>query len=407
MRFGRNGSWAGALALALALATAALWTAPEASAQSSVRPPSNAVTNTPSEPGSAIPFDGLPSGGADPAARYEGALAPRGAASDSEMWRAVRQGETFTSQKGGAMGARLIQTEAAGWDILRNRLLPKWSLWAIGGVLALLAVFYLVRGKIRVDAGMSGREIERFKAIERFGHWLLAGSFIILALSGLNILVGRDLLLPLIGKEAFTTLTIAGKWAHNNVAWAFMLALAMTFVLWVAHNIPGKTDLKWIAVGGGLLVKGVHPPARKFNFGQKLIFWSVMILGASVSASGVALLFPFETSMFGSTFAKVHAFGLAEPLASIGLVVPASVTPMAEQQFALVWHAIVAIAMIVIIIAHIYIGSIGMQGAFAAMGSGWVDENWAREHHGLWVEEEREKAREGRGARGAAGVPAE
>jgi formate dehydrogenase subunit gamma len=162
-------------------------------------------------------------------------------------------------------------------------------------------------------------------------------------------------------------------------------------VLWIAHNIPNRHDLKWLAVGGGLFSKGVHPPARKFNAGQKLIFWAVVVLGISISASGLSLLFPFDLPMFAGTFRIINDLGLPglfgfDPL-------PATLLPHEEMQLAQIWHAIIAFLFIAIILGHIYIGSIGMEGAFEAMGSGEVDEQWAREHHGLWVEEvQRERA---------------
>ena len=128
-----------------------------------------------------------------------------------------------------------------------------------------------------------------------------------------------------------------------------------------------------------------------------MIFWSVILLGGSLSASGIALLFPFETAMMGKTFAMLNGLGL-------GLDLPETVTPMQEMQLQTLWHAVVAVVMIAIIIAHIYIGSVGMEGAFDAMGSGEVDLNWAKEHHGLWVEEEMAKGGAG-GSKGASGGP--
>jgi formate dehydrogenase subunit gamma len=157
------------------------------------------------------------------------------------------------------------------------------------------------------------------------------------------------------------------------------------FFMWVAHNLPNRTDLKWLAMGGGIFKKGVHPPAKKFNAGQKLIFWSVIVLGASISASGLSLLFPFEMPMFAATFAKMNALGLTEMLGMEPL--RTVLAPQEEMQLAQLWHTIVSCVLIVIIIAHIYIGSVGMEGAYDAMGSGEVEEQWAREHHSLWLDE--------------------
>ncbi len=260
----------------------------------------------------------------------------------------------------------LITPENKAWAALQGDTLHTLSIWAVVGMIVLLAAFYLIRGKIRIDAGPSGRKILRFNIIERFAHWTLASTFIILALTGLNIIIGKSVILPLVGEAAFGTLSAWGKIAHNFLALPFAVALVMVLVLWIAHNIPNSVDLKWMAQGGGLLKKGVHPPAKKFNAGQKIIFWSVIIGGAVLSYTGFMLLFPAEA---GSP---------------------------ADWQFFQTIHALIAAVLSAIIIAHIYIGSIGMEGAFDAMGTGEVDENWAKEHHSLWVDEVKGSADAGR-----------
>jgi formate dehydrogenase subunit gamma len=164
------------------------------------------------------------------------------------------------------------------------------------------------------------------------------------------------------------------------------------------------TDIRWLAQGGGLFSEGVRPPSRKFNAGQKLIFWAVILLGASISLSGVSLLFPYEIPLFAKTFAILNSLG-AE--AVWGAPLATELTPVEEMQYAQIWHTMVAFAMIVVIVAHIYIGSMGMEGAFDAMGSGMVDRNWAEEHHGLWVEEEDARVGSSGASGGAAATPAE
>ena len=216
------------------------------------------------------------------------------------------------------------------------------------------------------------------------GHWLLAGSFILLGVTGLISLFGRKVLIPVFGHDAFSFLAVGSKWIHNNVSWAFMLALVMIFVMWVVHNLPHKSDINWLLKGGGIFSKG-HPPAKKFNAGQKLIFWSVIVLGTSISVSGLSLLFPFEINMFAATFAKLNALGISSAL---GLGELREVlAPHEEMQYAQLWHAIVSFVLMAIILAHIYIGTVGMEGAYDAMGSGDVEEQWAREHHSIWVDE--------------------
>jgi len=153
--------------------------------------------------------------------------------------------------------------------------------------------------------------------------------------------------------------------------------VVLMFVIWVRHNLPTKHDLQWIAKGGGLFVKGVHPPSDKFNAGQKAQFWLIVVGGVSLSLTGLALLFPFTFIYFEPTFVVLNVFGFG---------LPTDLTPMDEMQLSQLWHGTIALVLIVVTVAHIYIGTLGMEGAFAAMGTGQVDENWAREHHNLWVD---------------------
>ena len=320
------------------------------------------------------------------AAGVQQQLGTLGGVSDPELWRALRYGTADISvSAGGEVATVLVQDGGMRWLLLRSGPVADYTAYGLGGIIALLALFYLIRGKILIDGEKTGRTVTRFKAVERFAHWVLAGSFILLGLTGLYSLFGRMVLIPLFGKESFASIAIVSKWIHNNVSWAFMIALVVIFFMWVMHNIPNRTDLKWLAMGGGIFKKGVHPPAKRFNAGQKIIFWSVIVLGASISASGLSLLFPFELPMFGVTFAKMNALGITEmlgmePLRSV-------LAPQEEMQLAQLWHTIVASVFILIIVAHIYIGSVGMEGAYDAMGSGEVEEQWAREHHSLWLDE--------------------
>ncbi len=298
--------------------------------------------------------------------------------SDSEIWRAVREGAFGAVSGPNKASGNLIQSEGDNWRAIRNGPLLVYGGSLVLGFIGLTALFFLFRGRIRIDAGPSGRTMLRFNGIERFAHWMTAVSFIILALTGLNLLYGKEVLIPLLGKEAFATISGWGKIAHNYLAFPFMFGVVMMFVLWVAHNIPNRHDIKWLLIGGGLFVKNVHPPARKFNAGQKLIFWSVILGGLSLGLSGWALLFPFTTTFFADTFAVLNVFGLG---------LPTDLTLMHEMQLNQLWHGIVGFIMMGVIVGHIYIGTLGMEGAFAAVGSGHVDVNWAREHHSLWVEE--------------------
>ncbi|MEP6420196.1 MAG: formate dehydrogenase subunit gamma, partial [Marinobacter sp.] len=314
-------------------------------------------------------------------------LGTLGGRSDADAWRGVRYDNiNIETQVRNPAADVLIQNGGIGWYQLREGPVINYGGGALLGIILLLVIFYFVRGRIKIDGGPAGTTIERFKAVERFGHWLLAGSFIALGLTGLITLMGRSFLIPVMGPDAFATLAAGSKWIHNNVAWAFMFGLVMTFVMWVAHNIPNKLDWQWLKAGGGIFTKS-HPSAKKFNAGQKIVFWTVMVLGVSVSLSGLSLLFPFQMPMFADTFGILNSV--------LGTSFPTDLAPHEEMQYANLWHSIVAFVMMLAIIAHIYIGSVGMEGAFDAMGNGQVDVEWARQHHDLWVAEV--EAKQGKG----------
>lgn len=384
-----------------------------ADAQGNVRPPSNATES--SQP---------PSSGGD-TGNLSNALGPN---SQSDFWRALRKGDEGSTQinaqqagqairapnerlnnenairdavaNGGAL-SRVTNPNLSGngWRAVRDDILPLWGGYALGGIILLLAIFFLIRGRIRVDHGMSGFTITRFMNIERIGHWLLAVSFIILAITGLTITYGKTLIgTGYINKSFFATFAVYGKFLHNYVAFAFMVGLAMITIMWLRHNLPSRTDIAWVLKGGGIFVKGSHPPAKKFNFGQKIIFWLVVLCGISISMSGIALMFPYQTAMFGKTFALLNTFGFN---------LETSLTLVQEQQLASLWHAAVSIFLVAVIIAHIYIGTIGMEGAFDAMSNGEVDVNWAKEHHSIWYEEVAGQEQGRRSGAGADPTPAE
>src|SRR6266550_8724708 len=281
------------------------------------------------------------------------------AVQEDKLLNALKEGDKISGRISipDVNAANLIQPAGRDWRDFHRSKLPIVGGVAILGMLALLAIFLMVRGRIRVDHGFSGTKILRFASLERFTHWLTASCFIVLALSGLNISFGRVLILPLFGAEAFATMSTYAKFAHDYLAFPFMLGLVVMFLIWIKDNIPGKIDLQWLKQGGGILSKGQHRPAKRFNAGQKGIFWIVIIGGSLMSVSGWFLLFPY---------------------------LPADVTAL---QFWTAIHAVIAMLFVAAMLGHIYIGTIGMEGAFEAMGEGTVDINWAKEHHELWLEE--------------------
>ena len=244
------------------------------------------------------------------------------------------------------------------------------------GTLAALAAAYFVLGRLRISAGRSGRKVRRFKAFERFVHWLTAVSFVVLGISGLNITFGKHLLLPLIGYDAFSVVSEAAKYAHNFTSFAFVIGLAFIVAIFIKDNIPDKTDIEWFRQGGGF-IKSKHAPARRFNAGEKLVFWGALGAGLLVCVSGYLLLFPFY------------------------------VTDIAGMQVVQVVHSVIAVLFVALILGHIYIGTLGMEGAFEAMWTGEVDYNWAKEHHDLWLEDMQAKERPGAPPRYPSAAPAE
>jgi len=258
--------------------------------------------------------------------------------------------------------ASLVQPAGRDWREFHNVTLAWIAGVAILGMLAILVGFYATRGRIRIESGRSGHTIQRFNLLERAAHWMTASSFLVLALTGLNLTFGRWVVMPLMGHETFATMTLWGKFAHNFLSFPFALGLVVLFLFWVKDNIPNRGDVAWLKQGGGF-IGHAHPPARRFNAGQKGVFWITIGGGTLVAASGYLLIFPFWF------------------------------TDIAGQQLAHMVHGVIAVLMIAAMLAHIYIGTLGMEGAFDAMGTGQVDLNWAKEHHSLWVEEEVAKAR--------------
>jgi formate dehydrogenase subunit gamma len=270
----------------------------------------------------------------------------------------------------------LIQPAGRVWDYFHEVILHWLGAIVIAGTLAGLTLAYLILGRIRITAGRSGRKVPRFTGFERFSHWLTAVSFVVLGVTGLNITFGKFLVRPLIGSEAFGALSEGAKYVHNYISFSFVVGLALIVALWIKDNIPDRTDIEWFRQGGGF-IRSRHAPARRFNAGEKLVFWGALGAGILVTISGFLLLFPFYvTNIFGMQVAQ-------------GV------------------HAVIAVLFVAMILGHIYIGTAGMEGAFEAMSTGEVDYNWAKEHHDLWLKELSAKGRAGHPAELSAVTPAE
>jgi formate dehydrogenase subunit gamma len=320
------------------------------------------------------------------AAAMSDQLGTLGGVSDPELWRAFRYGTAeIKSSTNGPAATTVIQDGGMRWLELRRGVVPQYGGYLMLGMLVVLVLFYLLRGRIMIEGEKTGETIMRFKLLERIAHWAMAIPFLLLGVTGLLLLFGRTVFIPLFGRSAFSTIAVAGKFVHNYIAWVFMAGLILSFLLWAWKNLPDRHDIPWLLKGGGLFSKGVHPSAGKFNAGEKIIFWTVIGLGVLISLTGLSLIFPYELQFFGSVHQFANTLGLPQMLGYGAL--DTALAPQEEMQLAQIWHVVIAFVFMSIIIAHIYLGSVGMEGALDSMTKGTVDVQWAKEHHDLWYEE--------------------
>lgn len=296
---------------------------------------------------------------------------------NAPMWREVRSGnQGFTTVQGRETGV-LVQSGGETWRQIRNGPVTFYGGWLLVVVFLAIAGFYGVKGGLKLHDKPTGRKIERFSVFERVTHWTVAITFVVLALTGLLMLFGKHVLLPIIGYTLFAWLTDIGKNLHNFISPLFIVSLLVMIVLFIRDNWPKAYDLKWLAKGGGMLT-GEHVPSGRFNAGEKGWFWvGVVALGIIVTASGLVLLFP--------NFDQTRA----------------------TMQFYWVWHVSAAIIFMALSLGHIYMGTIGVEGAYDSMRHGTVDETWAREHHEYWYNEVKQGGGKSSPAGGAvpAGAP--
>jgi formate dehydrogenase subunit gamma len=289
---------------------------------------------------------------------------------NAPMWRSVGGGVTGYSSLPYAEAGNLIQptvqypgsrltTAGEAWRQVRNN----WILPYGGSLLLIVAVaiglFYFGKGTLKLHAPETGRLIERFTYFERAAHWVNAIAFVALAVSGIVMAFGQFFLLPIIGSTLFGWLTYALKNLHNFVGPLFAVSLVVVIITFVKDNLPTKDDITWLLKGGGLL-GGHEVPSHRFNAGEKVLFWGgVFLFGLIVVGSGVFL----------------------------DKIVPAVEYTRANMQVAHMIHATAAVVMMAMFMGHIYMGTIGMSGAYNAMKTGYVDETWAKEHHELWYDD--------------------
>ncbi len=307
---------------------------------------------------------------------------------NADVWREVRSGEpNFTSIPGRETnvliqpGARFPgqshwSTAGEAWRQFRNGPITFIGGWLVLLVLVAIAALYFAKGPVKLHEPLSGRKILRFTLNERVIHWSVAISFCILGVSGLIMLFGKYILLPVIGYTLFGWLTNLGKNLHNFVAPFFIVSVIAMIVVYIRDNFPHAYDLKWFAKAWAFFAKGEEVPSGRFNGGEKAWFWiGVVGLSVVVSWSGIVLLFP--------NFDQTRAV----------------------MQDAWIWHASAALLYIAASLGHIYMGTIGVEHTYGNMREGYADEEWAKEHHRIWYDEVKSGARRPAGGALPAGAP--
>lgn len=282
----------------------------------------------------------------------------------SNFWDAVRDGNSGYSAVKGVDSGMLINNGGENWRQLRNGPIFYWGwvlLAAAVGAIVLFHLFTLATKSTRLENGRSGVMVKRWGGLSRLLHWVTAITFILLAITGLSLFYGRELLIPLIGKDAFAAWASIAKEIHNYGGPVFSVSLTLLLLMLLPFNIPNGTDIKWFFSFGGLLSKKSHPDAGRMNGGEKVWFWLLAIVGGAVVVSGVLMLFGTE----------IYGTGLTRE----------------GSQTAMVVHGIASLVILAVALGHIYIGTAGTEGSLEGMTSGKVDLNWARQHHNLWVED--------------------
>jgi formate dehydrogenase subunit gamma len=274
------------------------------------------------------------------------------------VWREVRSGGPQVTTVRGRETNVLIQSQGETWRALRVPVIF-WGGMLLALALLGLAVFYLLRGPLDVppDEKRNGRLIERFSPVDRYAHWLLAIVWVTLAITGLILSLGKSVLLPVIGYTLFSWLAILAKNLHNFVGPILIVAIPFMFIRYVRDNGIGMDDVKWFLNLKGYF-QGHETPSGRFNAGEKIVFWLVLVVASTVLVvTGLVLVFP--------NFDQTRS----------------------TMQIANVLHMLAAYGSIALAFVHIYLGTLGMVGAYRAMRDGYVDESWAQHHHALWYEQ--------------------
>ena len=273
----------------------------------------------------------------------------------SNFWRQVRNGISGYSAVGGPDSNVLVNRNGHNWRQFRVRVLAPYGAYLMGGALFVIAMFFAIRGPIAYPADPSVKYIVRFSVYQRIIHWFTALLFWLLAISGLVLLYGRFVLIPLFGSSGFAAFASASKEAHNLFGPIFILALCLLIIEFARDNFFSKGDGSWLRRGGGPFRR--HASAGRFNCGEKIWFWLIVILGTLLSISGILLDF----SVLGFNRNTL--------------------------EFAHVIHGIAALIFISAAFGHVYLGTIGTRGTLRGMTTGLVDRGWASLHHDRWAAE--------------------
>ncbi len=290
----------------------------------------------------------------------------------SDYWRQVRKGVEGYSAVQGQESNELIEGRGQVWRQIRNGPLATYGSWLLGFTLLALSLLYLIRGPLKM-AQPRGMTVPRWSLFERVLHWYTAVLFLLLAFTGLCLLYGRALLIPLMGHEAFASFATLCKAMHNYSGPWFIAGLLLMLAIWFKDNLPRMVDLKWFLEFGGM-IGNKHPSAHRMNGGEKAWFWTLFVAGIALSVTGLVLDFP--------NFGQERAF----------------------LQVSHVIHLIAALVLISFALGHIYIATLGTEGALQGMINGRVDANWAKQHHDLWYRElmkkgiKAERAKPGKGS---------
>ena len=288
----------------------------------------------------------------------------------SNYWRAVKEGVGGYSAVSGPESGVLIGAGGTEWQALRDGTIAKYLPWGIVGMSIILLLYHLIHGRNKLDVRPSGKKIKRWNWFDRLTHWITAITFIALAITGLSMLIGKTLLIPLLGKAGFALWAQASITIHNVLGPVFSVGIVLMIVMWIWHNFPTATDLQWFKEGGGLFSKK-HPSAGRMNGGEKVWFWLVTVVGLAVCFSGIIMVAP------------VYGFAIPEWAAFLPWVDGSRV----DMQEANLVHAVLSLGWTAVALGHIYIGTAGTEGAFEGMSTGYVSAEWAKQHHDKWYDD--------------------